>query len=132
MRKRTPILVIDDERDFLDLVEYNLRLAGFDVHLAASGPEGLREADAMDPPPEVILLDTTMPDMDGLEVLSEFKHGERTHEIPVFMLTARTIMGDVERAFEVGADDYIPKPVELTRLGQIVRRKLEKARLRAR
>ena len=124
MSERIPILIIDDEKDFLELVEYNLRLAGFKVYLAANGKKGLKIAKKR--LPEVILLDTTMPKMDGLEVLSELKHNEKTDKIPVFMLTGKTIMGDIERAFEIGADDYISKPVELKKLGTIVKKKLEK------
>lgn len=124
MSERIPILVIDDEKDFLELVEYNLRLAGFKVYQAANGKKGLKIARKKQP--KVILLDTTMPKMDGLEVLSELKHHEKTDKIPVFMLTGKTIMDDIERAFEIGADDYIPKPVDLKRLGNIVKKKLEK------
>ena len=124
MGERIPILVIDDDKEFLGLVEYNLRLDGFKVYLAANGKKGLRIAKKRQP--TVILLDTTMPKMDGLEVLSELKHDDKTDKIPVFMLTGKTIMDDIERAFEVGADDYIPKPVELKRLGKIVKKKLEK------
>ena len=123
MGERIPILVIDDDKEFLGLIEYNLRLDGFEVYLAANGKKGLKIAKKRQP--TVILLDTTMPKMDGLEVLSELKHNEKTDKIAVFMLTGKTIMGDIERAFEVGADDYIPKPVELKRLGQIVKKKLE-------
>jgi DNA-binding response OmpR family regulator len=124
MGERIPILVIDDDKEFLGLVEYNLRLDGFKVYLAANGKKGLIIAKKRQP--TVILLDTTMPKMDGLEVLSELKHDDKTDKIPVFMLTGKTIMDDIERAFEVGADDYIPKPVELKRLGKIVKKKLEK------
>ena len=124
MSERIPILVIDDDKELLELVEYNLRLDGFKVYLAANGKKGLKIAKKRQP--AVILLDTTMPKMDGLEVLSELKHDEKTDKIPVFMLTGKTIMDDIERAFEVGADDYIPKPVELTKLGKIVKKKLEK------
>ncbi len=122
------ILVVDDDEQFLELVEYNLRLDGFEVTEASSGLDALQFVrENQENPPEVILLDTTMPGMDGLEVLSELKHDETTENIPVFMLTAMTLMGDIERAFEIGADDYITKPVELRQLGKIIRRKLEKA-----
>ena len=124
MSERIPILVIDDEKDFLKLVEYNLRLAGFKVYQATNGKKGLKIARKKQP--TVILLDTTMPKMDGLEVLLELKHNEKTDKIPVFMLTGKTIMGDIEQAFDIGADDYISKPVELKQLGNIVKKKLEK------
>jgi DNA-binding response OmpR family regulator len=124
MRKRIPILIIDDDADFLQLVEYHLKLFGFQPFCAASGQEGLRIA--QETLPEVILLDTTMPGMDGLEVLSELKFNETTAGIPVFMLTAKTMIGDIDQAFEVGADDYITKPVELRSLARIIQRKIQK------
>ena len=124
MRERISILVIDDDPDFQELVEYNLHLTGFDVLQATTGPEGLKIARKRRP--AVILLDITMPDMNGLEVLSELKHNEKTERIPVFMLTAKTTMGDIEHAFDIGADDYITKPVEVMKLGEIIKRKLMK------
>jgi DNA-binding response OmpR family regulator len=124
MAKRIPILVVDDDPEFQELIEYNLRLSGFEVMQATNGPDGLEIArkEKLD----VILLDTTMPEMDGLEVLSELKHDGKTEKIPVFMLTGKTMVGDIERAFEVGADDYITKPVKLMELGKLIKAKLKK------
>ncbi|NLH16891.1 MAG: response regulator [Phycisphaerae bacterium] len=127
MAERIPILVVDDDPDFLELVEYYLRLAGFRVSLADNGPEALEKAKKS--PPAVILLDTTMPGMDGLEVLSELRHDPVTELIPVFMLTGRTKIGDIDQAFDIGASDYITKPVELAKLGAIVKAKLEKLKV---
>lgn len=124
MSERILVLVIDDDPDFLELVEYNLHLAGFDVLQATTGLEGLKIARKRQP--AVILLDVMMPDMNGLEVLSELKHNEKTERIPVFMLTSKTMIGDMEQAFDIGADDYIAKPVELMKLGGIIKRKLMK------
>jgi DNA-binding response OmpR family regulator len=124
MAERIPILVVDDDPDFLELVSYNLRLAGFSVSIADNGPTALELARHYSH--AVILLDTTMPGMDGLEVLSELRHDPATESIPVFMLTAKTQLGDIDRAFEIGANDYITKPVELARLGAIVKAKLQK------
>jgi len=75
--------------------------------------------------PDVILLDWMMPEMNGLEVLSELKHNGKTEDIPVFMLTAKEIMGDIERAFEIGADDYLTKPFDPAQLGKTIKRKLK-------
>ena len=123
MAERISVLVIDDDAEFQNLVEMNLGLVGFSVMQAMNGPEGLEMA--KNEKPQVILLDTTMPEMDGLQVLSELKHDEKTAEIPVFMLTAKTLVDDIERALEIGADDYIAKPVELRQLGKIIRQKLK-------
>lgn len=124
MPERIPILVIDDDAQLRELLEYSLRLAGFEVHLAEDGPTGLEIAREMNV--ALILLDVTMEGMDGLEVLSELKHDRRTEDIPVFMLTGKSRMGDIEYAFEIGADDYITKPVELVKLGKTLKEKLAK------
>lgn len=121
---RISILVIDDDPEFQELVDMNLGLAGFSVTQALNGPEGLKLAKKGKP--DVILLDWTMPKMSGLEVLAELKNDDKMKEIPVFMLTAKTLMGDIENAFDAGADDYITKPVELRQLGKIIKQKLEK------
>jgi two-component system alkaline phosphatase synthesis response regulator PhoP len=119
----TQILCIDDERNIRTLLEYNLRLEGYTVWLASSGKKGLRLARKK--LPDLILLDIMMPKMDGLEVLAELKKDEETRNIPVFMLTAKNLIGDMERAFAIGADDYITKPFQADTLGETLRRKLE-------
>ncbi|UCF42363.1 MAG: response regulator [Planctomycetota bacterium] len=124
MAERIPILVIDDDAELRELLEYNLRLAGFEVYLAADGPSGIEAAQELGP--SVILLDVTMEGMDGLEVLSDLRHDRRTEEIPVFMLTGKSSIGDIERAFEIGADDYITKPVEMMKLGRVIKEKMAK------
>ena len=118
------ILIVDDDEEFQELAEYNLKIGGFNVFQALNGPDGLKIAKKKQL--TAILLDTTMPQMDGLEVLTELKADKKTKGIPVFMLTAKTLMEDIERAFDLGADDYITKPVELNKLGQVVRSKLRK------
>ena len=123
MSQRIPILIVDDDPGFRDLLEFNLKLSGFEVTQATSGPEALEIAKEQ-PQPSVILLDTTMPEMSGLEVLSELKYTEETENIPVFMLTAKTMIGDIEQAFEIGADDYITKPVKMKKLGRMIKEKL--------
>lgn len=117
-------MVVDDDPDFLELVSYYLRLSGFQVTTADNGPAALALVERVCP--AVILLDTTMPGMDGLEVLSELRHNPATEMIPVFMLTGRTKIGDIDQAFDVGANDYITKPVEFARLGSIVKAKIQK------
>lgn len=124
MAERIPILIIDDDPELRELLEYNLKLAGFEVYLAGDGPSGIQAAQEL--VPSVILLDVTMEGMDGLEVLSELKHDRRTEGIAVFMLTGKSSIGDIERAFEIGADDYITKPVEMMKLGRIIKDKMKK------
>lgn len=76
--------------------------------------------------PALILLDWMMPEMDGLEVLAELKHSEKTQDVPVFMLAARGMIGNLDQAFEIVADDYIAKPPDLTKLGRLVSNKWDK------
>jgi DNA-binding response OmpR family regulator len=124
MAERIPILIIDDDPELRELLEYNLKLAGFEVYLAGDGPSGIQAAQEL--VPSVILLDVTMEGMDGLEALSELKHDRRTEGIAVFMLTGKSSIGDIDRAFEIGADDYITKPVEMMKLGRIIKDKMKK------
>lgn len=123
MDEHNTVLLVEDEEHIRMVVEYNLRLDGFEVYLAEDGTAGLRLAREI--VPDVILLDWMMPEMDGLEVLSELKHDERTEHIPVFMLTAKGVASDIERAFELGADDYITKPFDPRKLVETIRKKIE-------
>jgi DNA-binding response OmpR family regulator len=118
------VLVVEDEAHIRRVLEYNLKLDGFVVYLAEDGTTGLRLAH--EKKPDVILLDWLMPEMNGLEVLSELKRDSRTDDIPVFMLTAKGMLNDVSQAFETGADDYITKPFDPMQLGKTIRTKLEK------
>jgi DNA-binding response OmpR family regulator len=124
MSDRIRLLLIDDEVDMLEMLKHHLRLYGFDVHTAADGPSGLKLAqkEKLD----LILLDWMMPGMNGLEVLSELKHNKKTENIPVFMFTAKGIIEDIEQAFDIGADDYIVKPVTGTELAKKIKAKLDK------
>lgn len=124
MSKWIPVLVIDDDEIVRKALKRSLKLYGFEVYPAEDGLTGLNLA--REKRPAFILLDWMMPEMDGLEVLSELKHDKRTEDIPVFMLTDKGMIGDVDQAFEIGADDYITKPSDLTLLGKIVKTKWEK------
>ena len=126
MDEITTILVIEDEEHIRTVLKYNLELDGFEVYLAEDGLTGLELA--REKRPELILLDWMMPGLDGLQVLSELKHDERTKDIPVFMLTAKSMMVEVGRALYEGADDYITKPFDVIELGQILKEKLERTR----
>ena len=121
---RTSVLIIDDEDDLRRIVEFNLHREGFKVYSAADGPSGIKLARKHKP--EVILLDVMMPGMDGIEVLDALRYKDDMRKIPVFMLTAKTTMEDVEKAFNHGAVDYITKPFEGNELGNTIRTKLKK------
>ena len=123
MSEQISILAVEDEEHIRNILEYNLKLDGFEVCMAEDGREGLELARQMRP--DVILLDWMMPEMSGLEVLLELKKDEETKNIPVFMLTAKAMMNDIKQALCEGADDYITKPFNPAELGQTIRTKLE-------
>jgi len=123
MSEWVPILVIDDDELVRKALKRSLKLYGFKVLPAKDGQTGLTLAQQKRP--ALILLDWTMPGMDGLEVLAELKHNRKTEDIPVFMLTGRDIIADLDLAFEIGADDYITKPLDLMDLGKTVAHKWE-------
>ena len=102
------ILVIDDERDLLELVRYNLEKEGYDAICAADGETGL--AIAAKHKPALVLLDLMMPGKDGLEVCRQLRADHRTNRVPIIMLTAKATEADRVVGLELGADDYIIKP----------------------
>ena len=102
------ILVVDDEPDAVELVEFNLRQAGFDVATAADGAEALKKARAARP--DLIVLDVMLPEMDGLEVCKVLRRDPATADVPIIMLTARAAEVDRVVGLEIGADDYVTKP----------------------
>ena len=104
----TSVLVVDDDPDVCDLVRYKLEQSGFDVRRASDGDQALREVDAQ--VPDLVLLDIMMPGMSGLEVLERWRANGATEKLPVIMLTAKAQENDVERGFELGANDYVIKP----------------------
>ena len=123
MGERVSILAVEDEEHIRNILKYNLELDGFEVYVAENGRKGLELA--RQKIPDVILLDWMLPEMTGLEVLCELKRDEKTQDIPVFMLTAKAMIGDLEEALREGADDYITKPFDPVKLGQTIMSKLE-------
>jgi DNA-binding response OmpR family regulator len=107
MTKHT-ILVIDDEKDLIELVSYNLVKEGFAVKSSSNGETGL--AKAISELPDLVLVDLMMPGMDGLEVCRRLRSDARTAAIPIIMLTAKTAESDRVVGLELGADDYVTKP----------------------
>jgi putative two-component system response regulator len=122
------VLVIDDVPDNLLVVSELLREAGYQVRAANSGALGLRYVQRS--PPDLILLDISMPGMDGFEVLRHLRNDERTAEIPVLFLSARSDDADIEHGLAVGAADYLSKPVRPLLVLARVRTQLEAARMR--
>ncbi|MBI2932807.1 MAG: response regulator [Planctomycetes bacterium] len=108
MTSKATILVIDDEKDVVELVRHNLEKQGMDVVGAQDGESGL--AVAREHAPALIVLDLMLPGIDGLEVCRRLRADTRTARIPIIMLTARGTETDRVVGLEIGADDYVSKP----------------------
>jgi DNA-binding response OmpR family regulator len=102
------ILVVDDEPEAVELVEFNLRQAGYAVTTAADGAEALKKARSQTP--DLIVLDVMLPEMDGFEVCKTLRLNPATAKIPIIMLTAKAAEIDRVLGLELGADDYLTKP----------------------
>lgn len=113
MSKQT-ILVVDDERDLLDLIEYNLKKEGFKVLKAENGEEGISKA--KEHRPDLILLDIMMPKMDGLEAVEIMRKDDDLKKTPIILLTARSDEKTEIDGLNKGGDDYITKPISTTKL----------------
>lgn len=107
------VLVVDDEKDIVDLIKYNLLKEGYSVLTGRTGTQALEQARHL---PHLILLDVMMPEVDGFEVLKQLKKNERTSRIPVIILTAKGTDIDEVLGLELGADDYIVKPISIPKL----------------
>jgi len=121
---RDKILIIDDEEDLVRLVKEILELEDFEVTGAYDGEEGLRKATIE--MPDLILLDIKMPGLDGFQVLERLKIDKTTSHIPVIMLTTSSLRRDRDRAFDLGAVDYLIKSLEGFVLGERIRKILKK------
>ncbi len=108
------ILVVDDEQDLLDLIEYNLKKEGFSVLKAENGVEALKVA--KENLPDLVLLDIMMPKMDGLEVCDKMRSDANLKHIPIIFLTARGDEKTEVEGLDTGADDYVTKPISTTKL----------------
>ncbi len=113
MSKKT-ILVVDDEQDLLDLIEYNLIKEGYNVLKAENGLEGIQAA--KDHRPNLVLLDIMMPKMDGIETCEQMRADPELRQIPIIFLTARSDEKTEIEGLNKGADDFITKPISTTKL----------------
>lgn len=108
------ILVVDDEKDLLDLIEYNLKKEGFDVLKAENGEEGIKIAKEHNP--DLVLMDIMMPKMDGMEAVEKMRADDALKSIPIIFLTARSDEKTEVEGLNKGGDDYITKPISTTKL----------------
>jgi DNA-binding response OmpR family regulator len=104
------VLVADDDADIIRFVALNLRLEGFEVVVATDGQDALDKA--RDMRPSLIVLDTMMPRLDGYEVCARLRDEWPASQVPVIMLTAKSLAADRAMAFTAGADDWVTKPFD--------------------
>jgi len=123
---RSKILVVDDEPEAVELLEFNLKQAGFDVLSAADGAQALRKARSA--LPNLIVLDLMIPEIDGLEVCKMLRRDPATAGIPIIMLTAKAAEMDRIVGLELGAEDYITKPFSPRELVLRVKKVLQRGR----
>ena len=108
------ILVVDDEKDIVELLQYNLEKEGYKISAVFSGEQCLENVKTE--LPDLILLDLMLPEIDGLDVCKFLKNNSQTSHIPIIMLTAKGEETDIVLGLELGADDYITKPFKVREL----------------
>ena len=125
------ILIVEDEKDIVKMLDYNLKKDGYKTLVAHDGEDALDAANTKHP--DLILLDLMLPSIDGLEVCKQLKSERRTASIPVIMLTAKSQESDKIVGLELGADDYMTKPFSprelIARIKAVLRRVKEKDKL---
>ncbi|MBI4398430.1 MAG: response regulator transcription factor [Candidatus Omnitrophica bacterium] len=125
--KKNTVLLVEDEANIVELVKYNLEDAGFKVLTATRGDTGLDTARKVRP--DLIILDLMLPEINGIEITKILKQNEKTSQIPIIILTAKTQEADRIVGLELGADDYVTKPFSprelVARVKAVLRRKHE-------
>lgn len=125
--KKSRVLIVEDEPDLVQILEYNLQREGFITTSALTGAEALDLAHSA-PVPDLVLLDLMLPDMSGKDVCRHLRASDATREVPVIMVTAKGEEIDRVIGFEVGADDYLVKPFSLRELMLRIKAVLRRAR----
>ena len=124
MQKIPKILVVDDDPDIVEILRYNLSLAGYDVKSAVNGKEAIKKAKLFIP--EIILLDIMMPEMDGIEACPQLKEISSLSNTIIIFLSARNENFTQIAAFDAGGDDYVSKPIKpkilLKKINSILKR----------
>ncbi len=112
------ILVVEDNMDTYELVHFILEKNGYETFLAANGRDGVNAA--IKQRPDLIIMDMSMPEMDGWTATDLIKRNVQTSAIPLIALTAHALPGDRQRALDVGCDEYITKPMDLDELVETI------------
>ena len=120
---RTKILLVDDEKDIVEFLQYNLEKEGFDVIVAYDGEEALKKVNEM---PDLIVLDIMLPKINGFDVCKRIRSNERFEGIPIIILTAKNTEIDEILGLELGANDYIVKPISPQKLIVRIKANLKK------
>ncbi len=120
------ILVVDDEVDLVQTIQFSLELEGYKVLVAHNGEDGLNQARREKP--DLILLDIMLPKLDGFKVCRLLKFDEQYKHIPILMLTAKTQEKDKSLGAETGAEEYITKPFDMQDLIEKVKKYLNRGR----
>ena len=121
------ILIVEDNMDTYELVKFILEKNGFETFLAMNGRDGVNAAAKQRP--DLIIMDLSMPEMDGWTATRLIKGSLQTSAIPLIALTAHALPGDRKRAFDAGCDEYITKPMDLLDLLETVNDWMQKGRL---
>jgi len=120
----TKILLVEDNELNRDMLSRRLQRRGFEVVSAVNGQEGVEMAHSESP--ELILMDISLPIMDGWEAARKIKKSPKTRSTPIIALTAHAMVGDREKSLEAGCDDYDTKPIDFQRLLQKMKTLMEK------
>jgi CheY-like chemotaxis protein len=118
------VLIVEDNMDNYELVRFVLERAGYDVFLAMNGRDGVAAARLQKP--DLILMDLSMPEMDGWMAAEKLKADESTKTIPLYALSAHTLPSDRKRALDAGCDGYISKPIHMAGFLDVVERAFAK------
>ena len=117
------IMVVDDDKVYATLIPFILKGEGYKVIVCEDGTEALEKFD--EEPPNLVLLDIKMPQLDGFEVCSAIKNRADTKSIPVIMTTSCDKMGEIDKAFALGAEEYLIKPFDKEKLLKMIRKYLD-------
>ncbi len=122
MKKK--ILLVEDNETSIAVIKKEVEFLGFECAVAVTGKKGVKKALAYQP--DLILMDISMPKMDGLEATSQLRKNPKTKAIPILAATAQTMPGDREKCLQAGCDDYIAKPFDHKELGACIEKLLKR------
>lgn len=117
------ILLIEDNPATIDVIEKELEFLGYESVIAEDGKEGVEKATSY--LPDLIIMDISLPKMDGLEASTAIRKNPKTQTIPILAATARALPGDKEKCLQAGCDDYIAKPFTHRELGAAIKKLLK-------